>query len=315
MKRVSALTRTLSALCILVILTSVVVAQNKPSDQKTGSVLVFPYYNANGDGSADTLMSISNHGSASLNVHLYFMEGSTCTQADTAVFLTPNATVKISAFTDSPWEVGYLIAVALDQNGCLMPNAGLAGSAFVKAPAGYFGPDSGETRGNYGATAFNAYQTVCPMGGEIRLNFNGIMLDAMPTGHAVSVQSPNAAPGQTIAIAGMNGSITFGSVTGGVQTGIGQAFSSNEVFRSYSPFIFGGCQGIAQLTNSAPAISGFGTLRLSGLIPPGDIGTLKFNTAGGVGVIITPGNASGWSGVRSLTCIRTSSVTLDIPVF
>ncbi len=315
MKRIVTLPRVVSALGVMFLLASFVHAQNRPSDHKTGSVLVFPYYTTNGDGSADTLMSISNHGASSVAVHLYFVEGSSCDQADGTVYLTPNATYTFSAHAESPWFTGYLIAVALNQNGCLAANAGLAGSAFLQAPAGYFGSGSGATRGNYGATAFNAYSSVCPSGGELTLNFNGTILDQMPTGHAIAVQSPNAAPGQTIAIAGMNGNLSLSNVTGGTQTGSGLAFSENEVLRSYSPFILGKCQGIGPINNSTPSISGFGTLRLSGLIPPGSIGTLKFNTGGGVGILITPSNNSGWSGIRSLTYTRTSNATLVVPVF
>jgi hypothetical protein len=315
MKCILALSRILSALCAVLVFSALVLAQNRPSDHKTGSVLVFPYYTTNGDGSADTLMSISNHGASSVAVHLYFVEGSSCDQADTTVYLTPNATITLSAFSDSPWETGYLIAVALNQNGCLAANAGLAGSAFLQAPAGFFGSGSGATRGNYGATAFNAYSSVCPAGGELTLNFNGTVLDQMPLGHAIAVQSPNAAPGQTIAIAGMNGNLSFGNVTGGTQIGTGLAFSETEVVRSYSAFILGRCQGIGRINNSTPTISGFGTLRLSGLIPPGSVGTLKFNTGGGVGVLITPSNSSGWSGIRSLTYTRTGNATLIVPVF
>jgi hypothetical protein len=137
----------------------------------------------------------------------------------------------------------------------------------------------------------------------------------MPVGHAIAVQSPNAAPGQTIVIAGMNGNVSFGNLTGGVQTGTGLAFSENEVLRSYSPFILGRCQGIGSFNDSTPRITGFGTARLSGLIPPGSVGTLKFNTGGGVGVLITPNNSSGWSGIRNLTYTRTSNATLVVPVF
>jgi hypothetical protein len=137
----------------------------------------------------------------------------------------------------------------------------------------------------------------------------------MPSGHAIAVQSPSAAPGQTIVIAGMNGNVSFGNLTGGVQTGTGLAFSENEVLRSYSPFILGRCQGIGALSDSTPRITGFGTARLSGLIPTGSVGTLKFNTGGGVGVLITPNNSSGWSGIRNLTYTRTSNATLVVPVF
>ncbi|MBS1811124.1 MAG: hypothetical protein JST84_23375 [Acidobacteria bacterium] len=300
---------------LLFITTMNIQAQNRPSEQKTGSVLVFPYYTSNDDSSANTLMNISNFGTTSVIAHLYFLEGVSCTQQDTSVYLTPNATLTLDAAFDVPLETGYLIVVAVDQAGCVIQNGGLSGSAFVKAPAGYFGAGSGETRGNYGALAFNAYTPICPAGGEITLNFNGTTLDAMPTGVGVSVQNPNVAPGQTIVLAGLNGSISDGNVIGGAQVGTGAAYSANEVFRSFSAFILGTCQGITTITNSTPRIAGFGTSGLSGLIAPGTAGILKFNTAGGAGLLITPRNNAGWSGLRQLTYTRTSNVTLKVPVF
>ncbi len=318
MKLVSWL-KSLLTISLLFTFGTLALAQNKPSEQKTGSVLMFPYYTSNVSASADTIMNISNLSTSSVIAHLYFMEGSSCTQADTSVYLTPNATITLQAYFDVPFETGYLLVVGVDQNGCVVQNGGLTGSAFVKAPAGYFGVGSGETRGNYSALAFNAYTPICPAGGpfgaELTLNFNGGALDAMPTGFAVSVQRPNDAPGQTIVLAGMNGSINEGNLTGGSQLGTGAAYSANEVFRSFSAFIFGGCQGIATITNSSPRIAGFSTSGLSGLITPGTAGILRLNTAGGAGILITPRNNAGWSGIRGLTCTRTSSVVLKVPVF
>lgn len=306
------LTLVITFLCVLSFSSQ---AQNKPSEQKTGSVLVFPYYTSNDNGTADTLMSISNVNNTSVNVHLYFMEGRTCQQADVAVFLTPNATITLQAFNDMPMETGYLIAVAVDQNGNLVANGGLTGSAFVKAPAGHVNAAADEVRGNYGATVFNAYQPVVAVNGELALNFNGAILDAMPSGFAVALQSPNSAPGQMIVMAGMNGNLIDSTLTGATQVGTGVAYSADEALRSFTTLIRGGCQSLTLLTNSNPRLVGTSGLGLSGLITPGTVGILKFSTAGGVGILITPKNNSGWSGIRNLTCTRTSNVTLTVPSF
>lgn len=308
-------TRILLPLSLLFVLSVITLAQNKPSEQKTGSVLHFPYYASNDTATVDTQMSISNTGTAGVTVHLYFMEGRSCTQQDVPYYLTPNATLTLTAASDVPLETGYLIVVAVRGDGCLMPNAGLTGSAFVKAPAGQFGTGSGEVRGNYAATAFNAYTSVCPTNNELVLNFNGTALDMMPTGFAVAIQSPATAQGQTIVMAGMNGSVITGSIIGAAQTSTGAAYNEDEVFRSYSSFIRGGCQATGTLSNLIPRISGFGALGLSGLIQPGTVGLLKFSTAGGTGILITPSNNAGWSGIRGLTCTRVGSVTLSVPVF
>lgn len=294
---------------------SLALAQNRPSENKTGSVLVFPYYTSNDDASADTWMNISNLSGSPVIAHLYFIEGTSCQQADTAVYLTPYATVTLRAYYDMPLETGYLLVVGVGQNGCLIQNGGLTGNAFVKAPAGYFGPGSGETRGNYGALAFNAYAPACPSGGELALNFNGVALDAMPTTFAATVQNPNVAPGQTIVMAGLNGNLNTGTLTGAAQLGTGGVYNANEAFRSFTNFILGACHSVTTITNSNPRIIGVSGSGLSGLIYPGSAGVLLFNTAGGAGIIITPRNNAGWSGIRGLTYTRTSSVTLRVPAF
>jgi hypothetical protein len=296
---------TLSAL-ILSILTFSAQAQNKPSEQKTGSVLVFPYYTSNDNASADTLMSISNVATFSVNVHLYFMEGRSCQQADMSVFLTPNATITLQASSDIPMETGYLIAVATDDNGNLVANGGLTGSAFVKMPAGALNIAADEVRGNYGATAFNAYQAVAPANGELTLNFNGVVLDAMPTSFAVSVQSPATAVGQTIVMAGLSGSLIDSTLTGAAQVGTGAAYSPNEVLRSFTRLILGNCQSVTLLSNINPRLVGTNGLGLSGLITPGSMGLIRFSTAGSVGILITPRNNAGWSGIRNIPSTRTN---------
>lgn len=309
------LLKSLFTISLLIVCIQLSWAQNRPSEQKTGSVLIFPYYTSNDDASADTIMNISNLGTSPVIAHLYFLEGISCTQQDTSVYLTPNATLTLQAAFDVPLETGYLIVVGVDQNGCVIQNGGLTGSAFVKAPAGYFGSGTGETRGNYGALAFNAYTSICPAGGEIALNFNGAALDAMPTGFAVSIQNPIVAPGQTIVLAGMNGNINQSNITGGAQVGTGGAYNANEAFRSFTSFIRGSCQGLATITNSAPRIVGVGTGGIGAFITAGSAGVLRFNTVGGAGILITPRNNAGWSGIRGIPYTRTSSVTLIVPVF
>ena len=105
-------------LIILGVLSLAAQAQNKPSEQKTGSVLVFPYYTSNDNSTADTLINISNVANVAVNVHLFFMEGTSCQQADIAVFLTPNGTITLRIwFRDQGvsqgvrfWSVGPAVA-------------------------------------------------------------------------------------------------------------------------------------------------------------------------------------------------------------
>src|SRR4051812_45299126 len=96
------LARIFVALFTLVVLAAAAMAQAIPtdisvSDQKAGSVLVYPYYNSNSQTKADTRITLSNlHATQTVAVHLFFLDKS-CSQADTYVCLTPNASVALKA--------------------------------------------------------------------------------------------------------------------------------------------------------------------------------------------------------------------------
>lgn len=316
--------------------TLLVTAQSLPSDEKTGSVLVFPYYTSTQAGFRDTRISIHNHGTVEVEVLLYFIENVDCTEANMSVIITPNGTVTLIASRDIPDETGYLIAVAKTVTGVnagnIQPNAGLSGSAFVKIPANQnfktttpavgAGLTSG-ANGNYGATAFNTtLATIAPVNGIFTLNFTGNQatgFDAMPTTFAAEIQQPAEAPNQTIVMAGMSGSVATGSLSGANQINGGLAFNEIEVLRSFSNFIRSGtdstCHSISIVTNSQPRILAYnGVTGLNGFIAAGTTGILRFMTAGGVGLLFTPNNPNGWSGARTLTTLGVSTtVTLDVP--
>jgi hypothetical protein len=130
------------------------------SDQKAGSVLVFPYYTSAADGSfnrADTLLTISNVcNGAAVNpggapnyafLHFFFINGANCSPADTFVCLTPNGSVQLKASDYDPALTGYLIAVAVDSQGRPTQNNCFIGSAFVR-------DDANGVVDSYGAEAF-----------------------------------------------------------------------------------------------------------------------------------------------------------------
>ena len=90
--------------------------KNKPpGDQKAGSVLFFAKYTSDtiDPQREDTRINITNiHPMQDIDVHLYFVDGSTCSIADAQLTLTPNQTVAFLASDLDPGIVGYLVAVA-----------------------------------------------------------------------------------------------------------------------------------------------------------------------------------------------------------
>ena len=115
------------------------------SDQKPGSVLVFPYYKHDAQNKVDTRLTITNIGKLGINVHFLFMDGATCSEFDQYVCFTPNASIEWKASQFDPQNKGYVIAFVVDNMGRLISYNSLIGNAFV---------NDGEYVGNYGAESF-----------------------------------------------------------------------------------------------------------------------------------------------------------------
>jgi hypothetical protein len=309
------------------------ISQIEVSDQKPGSVLVYPYYTSNAQTKADTRITLTNlmgtlsavppnTGNGGIFVHIFFLRGSDCQQSDMYVCLTKGASISVKASEQDPEVTGYIVAVAVDMNGLPVSWNALIGNAFVSA---------GSTVGNYGAEAFASIQpvgaltTTAAVGGpDAVLNFSGgtniaaagappvfIGYDRAADQFAVEIQSPNDATGQAIVHVSVAGNISTAGVTSVAQLGTGLVIRGDEKQGSFVRFISGNCQAINTITATAPRVpTGLGVF-----LPKGSIGTVVYNTSvGSVGLLLTP-NTNAWSGIRTLHKTRTVNSTLTIPVF
>ncbi|MBS1812572.1 MAG: 6-bladed beta-propeller [Acidobacteria bacterium] len=277
------------------------------SDQKAGSVLVFPYYTSTIGGASDTRMSISNigTGTGTTNVHLFLIDGTTCQQADLYLCLTPNASFSFKASDYDPGNTGFIIAVAVDNQGLPVNNNVLVGNAFVNTPT---------FADNYGAESFRANAFSAGLytvsGNAATLYFDHVGYDAVPKQFAVEIQSPLDAAGQQVVTAGLSGNLVTSQLSGATQVGIGQAYNEKEVFASFSSWLTGACQARATISTTSPRVpNGLGIL-----IKAGQSGYLKFNVGAAVGLLMTPRTAT-WKGIRTLHKTQTTTTTLTIPIF
>src|SRR4030095_8719405 len=115
-------------------------ATSEPSGQKAGSVLIYNLYtsNATSPQSQDTRINLTNvDPTRPAIVKLFFVDGATCSVADSGVCLTPNQTASFQASDLDPGGTGYLVAVAVDSRGCPVNFNNLIGDSYVKFASGH----------------------------------------------------------------------------------------------------------------------------------------------------------------------------------
>ena len=325
------------------------------SDQKAGSILVFPFYGSDGTTANDTRISITNVGpsgvnpqlsmgtiSNSLNVHLFWLDGASCSQADGYICFTKFQQWILKA---SDWDPvtprGVLIAVAVDNMGYPIAYNGLIGNAFVNCNVTQNGITE-KWLDNYGAEAFAGVGIPSGNLGFIYPDINSFTAgaststlffnngplnflagyDAGANSFAVEFQSTKDAVGQTVLTVGLDGTIGGALDGNGVENNrIAAIYRADEKLYSWTGG-GGGCQVLLRLTDNNPRIvGGLGTQ-----IGTGKTGTMVWTTiaasgrAGAVGLFITPNSNNNIRvGIRGLhkrdvaTLVNTSR--LIMPVF
>src|SRR5262249_32371060 len=125
----------------------------------------------------NTRIAITNtHQSLNAVVHMFFIDGATCTPADSFICLTPNQTANFLASDLDPGTTGYIVAIASDMTGCPSNFNYLVGDAYVKLATGH--------AANLGAEAFQALAGGLPSCNTdsvtVRLKFDGISYNRLP---------------------------------------------------------------------------------------------------------------------------------------
>ncbi|MFZ4795436.1 MAG: FG-GAP repeat protein, partial [Blastocatellia bacterium] len=285
------------------------IAARLPNPQKPGSLLIFNVYTSSVNTTlSDTQISLTNTNPVSpANVHLFFVDGSSCSVADQIVTLTQNQTVTFRASDVDPGVTGYLIAVAVDQSGCPVVGNYLIGVEDVRFESGHHAtlPAIGVSGLGVGATPClsNSVTTT--------LAFNGVQYDELPRGLGIA-SLPSLATGNSpmLIINRIGGDLTSGAERMGALAGL--MFDDGETSRSFT--LTGGlCQMRGMLGNNLPrTVPRYGTV-----IPAERTGWMKFWAAGDEalsGVMINAGT-SGFSGGYNLqTLTTTNSASLIIPV-
>ncbi|MFN0108792.1 MAG: hypothetical protein ACKVZH_08055 [Blastocatellia bacterium] len=245
-------------------------ASAEVSDQKAGSILLFPIYISDASSPSDqnARINITNTSSSDdATLHIFAVD-SGCQVLDVFLCLTANQTVSLLASDFDPGSSGHIVAVAVDKTTGLpkMFNE-LIGDVYVKFSSGHRAnlaafsiaalvPNPGGTNPNV-TTAF--------------LPFDGITYNRMPRVVAIdNIPSPNDGNSMMLIVNRLSGHYSFGGVPVGSITGL--LYNEDEIGFSFTGFM--GCQFRVTLSNSFPRTF----TPYTRVIPAGRTGWMKFWT-------------------------------------
>ncbi len=288
------------------------------SDQRAGSVLVYNLYSSSiaAPNAQNTRISITNtHPSLRIAVHLFFVDGATCSIADSLVCLTPNQTASFLASDIDPGTTGYVVAVASSvATGCPIDFNYLIGDEYVKLSSGH--------AANLAAEGFAALAGSVPICNALSvtalLSFDGTNYNRAPRVLAAS-NVPSRADGNDtlIVLNRFGGSLVAGASTLGSIFGILYDDAENPL--SFT-FTAGVCQFRSSLSSNFPRVAP----RFEQFIPAGRSGWAKFYSQSDIALLGAQINFNANAGtaanafnqghnLHKLTL--TTAATLTIPIF
>ncbi|MGE0103972.1 MAG: ExeM/NucH family extracellular endonuclease [Blastocatellales bacterium] len=287
------------------------------NDQKPGSILIYNLFtsstNANLENTRINLTNIDP--SRNAYVHLFFVDGASCSVADMFICLTPNQTTSFLASDFDPGTTGYLVAVAVDADGCPVNFNYLIGDAYVKFASGH--------AANLSAISVAARAGGLPACGgfsvETALRFDGISYDVLPQVLAADNIPSRVDGNETMLVLNrIGGNLAIGAARLAPLFGLLYDDAENGLSFTLNP---GTCQYRVVLSNTAPRT----VPRFEQFIPAGRGGWMKLWQTGGAfgmtGSMINfnpnaaaAGNAFN-QGHNLHVLTTTSSMSYTIPVF
>ncbi len=254
-------------------------AASQVSDQKAGSILFYPFYtsDAANPNSQNTRISLTNVSSKEqVTVHLFAVDGSSCSVLDTFVCLTPNQTASLLVSDFDPGASGYLMALVVDSvTGLPRAFNCLIGDEYFKMATGY--------QANVGAEAVSALMPF-PAGTDTSatqatLAFDGMSYNLLPRQLAISnFPSPNDGNATLFILNRISGNyITTGDAIGGIA---GQVFDDSEIGLSFTANL-SSCQYRKVLDSTFPRTFN----PFPRFISSGRSGWMKFAGAGDIALL------------------------------
>jgi hypothetical protein len=289
------------------------------SGQKAGSLLVYNLFSSSGSApnTQNTRLSMTNtHATQPVAVHLFLVDGSSCSVADAFICLSQNQTASFLAADFDPGTTGYIVAIASDPvTGCPINFNYLIGDEFIKLASGH--------AANLPAESIAAIPGALPTCNDnsvtAQLNFNGVSYNRLPRVLADSnIPSRQDGNDTLLVINRIGGNLATGAATLGTLFGL--LYDDAEAGFSFS--LAGGCQlrgsfGATGFPRTVPPVNT--------IIPAGRTGWLKiYHQTEDIALLGAAINFNANAGTQSgafnqghnlhkLTL--SSAATLTIPVF
>ncbi|HZS10261.1 MAG TPA: hypothetical protein VFD58_35865 [Blastocatellia bacterium] len=294
--------------CALALLGLPALAQDFPNDIRPGSVLFFNRYtsSASNPSAEDTQINITNTDpSRTIDVHLFLVDGSSCSVADSIITLTGSQTTCFLTSDLDPGTKGYIVAVATAGGFPTQFNF-LLGTAYIRESDGRLADLPAVTiRKTQPGTVSD------PGDGVANMVFDG----------GATANSYDKLPG-TVAISAFNSQTTDSTIfalyspAANLLTGENPSisifalmFNQLEVSRSLTFRI--GCYTTTALT-SLRVLNGLNTF-----IPRGSCGWMKMNATNGrplLGMVQSKGPI--FNGGRNLSVLTLApAYTITVPAF
>ena len=303
-------------------------ASSEVSDQKAGSVLIYNLYTsgATSGNAQNTRINITNTSSASSAlVHLFFV-ADTCQVADSYLCLTPNQTASFLTSDVDPGVSGYIVAVAVNGDGCPTVFNYLIGDEYVKTSTGHaanLGAEAFSALGLPEEDKFSAQQAGCATTAVLSFTGAGVpvadasmVYNRVPRVLAASNIPSRADGNDTLVVLNrIGGNLATGAST--LSTLFGLMYDDSESVFSFS--VSGGCQLRGSLSNTFPRT----TPRFETVIPAGRTGWMKIWGGGDIGILGSIINANpnaaasagAFTGGRNLHKLTLTNAAYLIPVF
>jgi hypothetical protein len=295
-------------------------ATSEASDQKAGSLLFYNTYtsSAANANTANTRINITNTNDRSgVFVHLFFVDGSNCSIADSYICLTANQTASFLAADVDPGISGYIVAVASNGDGLPAVFNYLIGDEYVKFATGH--------AANLGAIAFaklTETNVVSTDGTLTGVFFDGLNLagsyNRAPRVVALDSLGSRADGNDTLLIINrVGGNLAIGASNIGALFGI--LYDDAETAYSFT-FTANVCQFRGSITNTFPRT----TPRVDSIVTAGRTGWLKVYSQSDIALLGAAINlnanagtsASAFNSGHNLHHLTlTAAATLTLPVF